>query len=224
MFVKSCTKWSTCFTNVTHIACLTWNLVHTFGLVNACHNKNNSYRLFLKDRTRYAEHRYKAYKYKLTTILRCEKKKHYCTLLLKKKNKIPGTWKILRTIMGKMQKEHTYPELFHQDEKVIECKENIANLFNRFFTSVGPDLAKQINPPAGAPVFDYLKNRNDNSMFLSPVDENEVIRVVERCKNKSSTYAEGLSMNIVKHIITSIITPLTHIFNTSFKTGVFPDK
>ena len=61
-------------------------------------------------------------------------------------------------------------------------------------------------------------------MFLSPVDENDVIRVVESCKNKSSTDAEGLSMNIVKHIITSIIKPLTHIFNTSFKTGIFPDK
>ena len=58
-------------------------------------------------------------------------------------------------------------------------------------------------------------------MFLSPVDENEVIRVVESCKNKSSADAEGLSMNIVKHIITTIIKPLTHIFNTSFKTGVF---
>ena len=121
--------------------------------------------------------------------------------------------------MGKVQKEHTYPELFYKDDKVIESKDNIANMFNRFFTSVGPDLAKQINPPAGASVFDYLKNRSDNCMFLSPVDENEVIRVVESCKNKSSTDAEGLSMNIVKHIITSIITPLTRIFNTSFKTA-----
>ena len=59
--------------------------------------------------------------------------------------------------MGKMQKEHAYPELFHKDDKVIESKENIANMFNRFFTSVGPDLAKQINPAAGASVFDYLK-------------------------------------------------------------------
>ena len=150
-------------------------------------------------RTRYAENRYKAYKNKLTTILRCEKKKHYCTLLLKqKKNNIAGTWKILRLIMDKMQKEHAYPELFHKDDKVIESKENIANMLNRFFISVGPNLAKQINPPAGASVFDYLKNRNDNSMFLSPVDEKEVIRVVESCKNKSSTDAEGLSMNIVK--------------------------
>ena len=60
--------------------------------------------------------------------------------------------------MGKMQKEHTYPELAHKDDKVIKSKENIANMFNKFFTSVGPDLAKQINPPVGASVFDYLKN------------------------------------------------------------------
>ena len=32
--------------------------------------------------------------------------------------------------MGKMQKEHAYPELFHKDDKVIESKENIANMFN----------------------------------------------------------------------------------------------
>ena len=61
-------------------------------------------------------------------------------------------------------------------------------------------------------------------MFLSPVDENEVHKVVESCKNKSSTDADGLSMNIVKRVITTIIKPLTHVFNTSFKTGVFPDK
>ena len=43
-----------------------------------------------------------------------------------------------------MGKEHAYPELFYKDDKAIESKENIANMFNRFFTSVGPDLAKQI--------------------------------------------------------------------------------
>ena len=43
-------------------------------------------------------------------------------------------------------------------------------------------------------------------------------------KKENSTDARGLSMNIVKHIITSVIKPLTYIFNTSFKTGVFPDK
>ena len=64
-------------------------------------------------------------------------------------------------------------------------------MFNRFFTSVGPDLAKQINPPAGASVFDYLKNRNENSMFLSRVHENEVIRVVEAAKTKAQLMRKG---------------------------------
>ena len=91
-------------------------------------------------------------------------------------------------------------------------------------SDVGPDLAKNITTPVGSSVFDYLKNRNDNCMFLSPVDEKEVHKVVESCKNKSSTDADGLSMNIVKRVITTIIKPLTHVFNASFKTGVFPDK
>ena len=85
----------------------------------------------------------------------------------KAKNNIAGTWTILRTIMGKMQKEHTYPEVFHKEDKVIKSKENNANMFNKFFTSVGPDLAKQINHPVGASVFDYLKIRNDNNMFFT---------------------------------------------------------
>ena len=57
-------------------------------------------------------------------------------------------------------------------------------------------------------------------MFLSPVDEKEVHKVVE--SYKSSTDADGLSMNIVKRVITTIIKPLTHVFNTSFKAGVHP--
>jgi len=71
--------------------------------------------------------------------------------------------------MGTMQKEYQYHELFHKDDKVIESDENIAKMFNMFFTSVSPDLAKQINHPAGASVFEYLRNRNDNTMFLSPL-------------------------------------------------------
>ena len=126
--------------------------------------------------------------------------------------------------MGKVQKKHEYPEHFINNDKFIGTKENVASMFNEFFTNVGPDLAKNITTPVGSSVFDYLKNRNDNCMFLSPVDEKEVHKIVESCKNKSSTDADGLSMNIAKHVITTIIKPLTHVFNTSFKTGVFPDK
>ena len=61
-------------------------------------------------------------------------------------------------------------------------------------------------------------------MFLTPVDEVEVSRVVASCKNKLSTDANELSMYIIKRIIATIVTPITHICNLSFKNGVFPDK
>ena len=43
-------------------------------------------------------------------------------------------------------------------------------------------------------------------------------------QNQKLTEADGLSMDIVKHVITTIMKPLTHVCNTSFKTWVFPDK
>ena len=43
-------------------------------------------------------------------------------------------------------------------------------------------------------------------------------------QNQKLTEADGLSMDIVKRVITTIMKPLTHVCNTSFKTSVFPDK
>ena len=120
----------------------------TSSLVNACH-KNNLYRLFLKHRTITTENIYKLYKNKLTAVLRCAKKKYYCAILLEPKNNFAGTWRILRTIIGKVQKKHEYPEQFINNDKFIGTKENTANMFNEFFTNVGPDLAKNITTPVG---------------------------------------------------------------------------
>ena len=71
-------------------------------------------------------------------------------------------------------------------------------MFNGFFTNVGPDLPKNITAPGDSSIFDYMQNRNENCMFLTPVDEIEVSRVVASCKNKLSTDANELSMYIIK--------------------------
>ena len=55
---------------------------------------------------------------------------------------------------------------------------------------------------------------NEKSMFLLPVDENEVLKIVNDCKSKSSEDNDNLSMRFVKdilnhtfrnHLITSVI-------------------
>ena len=61
-------------------------------------------------------------------------------------------------------------------------------------------------------------------MFLSPVDDLDIIRTVQNCKNKRSTDFSDISMNLIKKVISKIVKPFAHICNVSFQTGVFPNK
>ena len=59
-------------------------------------------------------------------------------------------------------------------------------------------------------------------MFLSLVDEQEIIRIVKQFKNKVSTDLTDINMNMVKTMITEIVKLLNHMCNVSFQTGAFP--
>ena len=61
-------------------------------------------------------------------------------------------------------------------------------------------------------------------MFLSPVDDLEIIRTVQNCTSKRSTDFSDISMNLIKKVISKIVKPFAHICNVSFQTGVFPNK
>ena len=62
-----------------------------------------------------------------------------------------------------------------------------------------------------------------DTVFLKPVIENEVLTIVKNFKGKMSTSYDEVKMKTVKSIIHSIV-PLTHIFNRSISTGIFPER
>ena len=41
--------------------------------------------------------------------------------------------------------------------------------------------------PVNTPIYDYLENRNKHNLFLTPVNEDEVIGIVKICETKTST-------------------------------------
>lgn len=69
-----------------------------------------------------------------------------------------------------------------------------------------------------------MESRIMQSMFLGEVQENEILSIVTKCENKTSTDSDGLDMAMVKRTIDCIINPLTFIFNLSIHSGVFPEK
>ena len=61
-------------------------------------------------------------------------------------------------------------------------------------------------------------------MFLEPINDIDILEVVHKFKPKTSCGHDEIPMTILKKSILSIITPLTHIINKSFDTGIFPNQ
>ena len=107
-----------------------------------------------------------------------------------------------------------------ENNTTINNMNDIVNRFNDFFVNIGPKLSEEIQDPVTSN--DNLIDRNSKTMFLMPVEEKEIIDIVNECKSKSSTDYNEIDMIIVKRVINGISKPLRHIFNLSLQTGQFP--
>ena len=198
----------------------------TRGLENACKKKNILYKQFLKTRTKEAENKYKKYKNKLTSIMRINKKDYYNKQLQQNKSNTQGTWNILNSLIKKGLKKSEYPDHFNTENKPnISTLQEIVNEFNDYFINVGSNLANEIvDPPNKDGVDENIIDSNSNTIFLTKIEEKELINVVNKFKNKRSTDCDDIDMSLIKNIIIYIAKPLTHICNQSFQTGIFPNR
>ena len=90
---------------------------------------------------------------------------------------------------------------------------------------LAPNLANHILLPKNdTTIYDYLGEYVEHTMFLSPVDDLEIITTVQNCTNKRSIDFSDINMNLLKKVISKIVTPFAHICNVSFQTGVFPNQ
>ena len=116
-----------------------------------------------------------------------------------------------------------FPCKFKCNNQIITSKKEIFNGFNRFFTDVGPDLAKGIKTPANCDIYETMGDKNSQSIFLEKVSELELLKIVKNCRSKHSTDCDDLSMHVVRATFASVLIPFKYICNLSLKSGIFPD-
>ena len=196
----------------------------TNGLKNACRKKNLLYKEFLKTGTNVSEEKYKKYKNKLTAILRRCEKQYFTELLEINKGNMKETWKILNGLINKKSKGKQISTEFNGDESKITGDKTIANGFNNFFVNIGPSLAKRIPKCKDSLFTQFLPDKIEDTMFLQPVTEEEIMQQVKNAKKKKSKDHDQFDMCLVKKIIPYIVKPLAHICNTSLMNGIFPDR
>ena len=113
---------------------------------------------------------------------------------------------------------------FNGDDSNITGDKAIANGFNNFFVNIGPSLAKIIHTCNDILFTQYLPDKVDDTMFLLPVTEEDILQLVVNAKSNKSKDNDQFDMCLVKKIIPHIVKPLAHICNTSLMNGIFPDR
>ena len=63
-----------------------------------------------------------------------------------------------------------------------------------------------------------------SSFFCSPVDQNELTKLILKLKDNKSPGPDNIGSKLIKDNIPVIINPFPHLFNLSISSGIVPDK
>ena len=128
------------------------------------------------------------------------------------------SWDVIRKVINRNKGKQVTSQFKYKDT-IIDDKQLIANKFNDYFINVGPSLAKDI-PKSNKTPHHYLKNRIIESIYLTPVIEEEVTKIISRFKDSAAGW-DDMKPSVIKLIKDVIKGPLTHVCNVSLLQGYF---
>ena len=141
------------------------------GLLKSVNKKNRLYRKFVTLSSTSSETKYKAYKNKLTHLIRIAKRKYYDSKFENARNDLKTTWKLLKRFLTSVKVCHLLPH--HSKGRTLTDPMEIADRFCKYFTNIGPNLTKCI--PSVNPSFrSYLGENNHPSFNLQPTTTSEL--------------------------------------------------
>ena len=152
-------------------------------------------------------------------MFRSAERKHHQDLLNEHRCNIIKSWQIIKTVINK-RKHNAVCTQFKCNDTTITDGNDIANRFNNFFVNIGASLAKNIHV-SDKKTSDYMSHDVLELFYLSPVAEAEVDKIISNFRDSAAGWDE-LKPSIIKTVKDSIKTPLAHIGNLSFDTGIFP--
>ena len=195
----------------------------TMGILNSIKTRNKLYKQAITSQNARNLKDYKKYRNILSSLIRTSRKMYYSNKFEKQKDDINGLWETINDITGKNNKENS--SIFINDNKELTNPDEIADAFNSYFTNIGPQLATKIrNKHVNSNFSKFLPPKFEKSLFFTPTDEEEVLKIVRCLKPSRSSGHDEISVNLLKKIILQLTKPLTYIFNISLSSGKCPNS
>ena len=168
----------------------------------------------------------KFYRNRICTRTRLSKKNYFHAFFSDNVNNMKKTWNGINSLINNNRKKSkVVSSLKHlNDNSTTNDPLEISNIFNRYFTSVGHNLATQV-PNSSHRFNEYLSpNNNFGSFFFDPVSPDDIEReILSIPKNKSYGlyFCPIRILSCAKYILYG---PLADIFNMFVQEGNFPSK
>ena len=147
-------------------------------------------------------------------------RKLYADLLHKNKSNLIKIWCVLKGIVNKNKYKRAQEKFRLSDQSVISDRNIINTRFNDYFIDIGHNLASK-KPDTGIQPKFYLKGTMVDSLFLEPVTENEIEKIVLSLKNGAPGY-DDVTAQILKSCVLKVQQPLSYLCNRSLTEGIFP--
>ena len=166
---------------------------------------------------------YKVARNHVTDIIRTAKRDYYNMLITRGSNDSRRLWQTLRGVIP--SKNQSNPSSIVIDDTVLNSDVDIANGFNRHFTSVASKLIGDdgnCNDNVLLNVINDSGNDNIPCLEMPSISFNFVDKEIRTmCANKA-TGLDEISCKILKLARPIIVESLTYILNLSLSTGIFP--
>ena len=154
--------------------------------------KNKKFKLKAKHPSTENINSYKEYLNMFNKFKREAKMRYYKNKIELNKNNIKNTWKTIKEVIGKNNDKSSVPKQMTIDGKIVTHAKEIANGFNTFFSNIGKTTGENV-PHTNTNYLEYLKQSKVNSMFVEPVTQLEILKIVNTMKPKTSYAHDEIS-------------------------------
>ena len=192
-------------------------------LLEARKNKLKLHKICINDPSPTNISNYKTHRNLYNTAVRQSKSQYYENNFATFSNDPRKTWKILKEAANLNPIQSGITELKINGVPTSNNSE-MANAFNKFFSTVGSTISDTIPPSHIDPLSYCTDFPNITQLDLAGTGPCEVGDTIKQLACKSSTDLDGISSKLLKALRSEIEAPLAHIFNLSLTTGIFPPQ
>ena len=195
----------------------------TGGIQTSIRVKNVFYGKYVRTKNQYWYKCYRHYANAVKHLTFVSKRKHYEKYFTQNAHNSRKVWRGINEILRKNSNMPNEEIFLNEEGLIITDQKRVADRFNRFFTNVADNLLSKI-PNSNTKYQDYLKNPNENSIFIKEVDFGEVHDLLKNLDTTKASDIYGISPKLLSSGAREISVNLSRIFNISLSYGIFPDN